>query len=74
MPRRLRKAKVHIARNSVPIAAAGVQINRTNFCPIIITDDDILQQKADQQKWKEGVQLVEDALEALGGTESGWQG
>lgn len=68
------KLKYIIARNSVPIAAAGVQINGTNFCPTIITDDDILQQKADQQKWKEGVQLMEYILEALGDAESGWQG
>ncbi|KAJ9488974.1 hypothetical protein VN97_g4334 [Penicillium thymicola] len=36
------------------------------LCPIIITDDDILQQEVDQRKWKEVVQLMEDILEALG--------
>ena len=43
-------------------------------CPITITDDDIVQQKIDQQKWEEGVQLMEDVPEALGGAENGWQG
>jgi hypothetical protein len=43
-------------------------------CPITITEDDIMQQKVDQQKWEAGVQLMEDVLESLGGAESGWQG
>ncbi|KAJ5940513.1 hypothetical protein N7516_000681 [Penicillium verrucosum] len=40
------------------------------LCPIIITDGDILQQKVDQQKWEEVVQLMEDILEALGQREA----
>ncbi|CAI7655958.1 unnamed protein product [Penicillium glandicola] len=43
-------------------------------CLITITNDDIRQQEIDQQKCEEGVQLMEDVLEALGGAESGWQG
>ncbi|KAI2711768.1 hypothetical protein CBS147333_1269 [Penicillium roqueforti] len=43
-------------------------------CLITFTDDDIVQQNLDQEKWEEGVQLMEDVLEALGGAENGWQG
>ena len=43
-------------------------------CPLTVTPADIAEQDADQQKWEEGVQLMEDVLEALGGSENGWQG
>lgn len=43
-------------------------------CPISVTEDDIAAQEADQRKWEEGVQLMEDVLDASGGAaENGWQ-
>ncbi|KZF23492.1 phosphotransferase enzyme family protein [Xylona heveae TC161] len=43
-------------------------------CPLRFTPADIAAQDADQQKWEEGVQLMEDVIDALGGAENGWQG
>ncbi|KAK2825770.1 hypothetical protein FQN49_007382 [Arthroderma sp. PD_2] len=43
-------------------------------CPLKFTAADITTQEADQQKWEEGVQMMETVLDALGGAENGWQG
>jgi hypothetical protein len=43
-------------------------------CPLSVTPDDIREQEHDLQKWEEGVQLMEDVLDSLGGVENGWQG
>ncbi|KAJ9196680.1 hypothetical protein DTO164E3_6210 [Paecilomyces variotii] len=43
-------------------------------CPLTVTPTEVAAQEVDQQKWEEGVQLMEDVLEALGGSENGWQG
>ncbi|EFQ97421.1 phosphotransferase enzyme family protein [Nannizzia gypsea CBS 118893] len=43
-------------------------------CPLQFTEADIAAQEFDQQRWEEGVQLKGDVLEALGGTEHGWDG
>jgi hypothetical protein len=43
-------------------------------CPLEVTAANIAAQKADQKKWEEGVQLMGDVLEALGGAENGWEG
>ncbi|GAB1211621.1 hypothetical protein ATERTT37_000744 [Aspergillus terreus] len=43
-------------------------------CPLSVTSDDIREQEHDLQKWEEGVQLMEDVLDSLGGVENGWQG
>ncbi|KAM5468853.1 hypothetical protein MauCBS54593_004848 [Microsporum audouinii] len=43
-------------------------------CPITVTAAGIAAQEEDQKKWEEGVQMMEDVLEALGGAENGWDG
>ncbi|QSS53026.1 phosphotransferase enzyme family protein [Histoplasma capsulatum var. duboisii H88] len=43
-------------------------------CPLTATPAEIAAQDVNQRKWEEGVQLMEDVLEALGGSENGWQG
>ncbi|KAE8151558.1 phosphotransferase enzyme family protein [Aspergillus avenaceus] len=43
-------------------------------CPLVYTTDDISKHEVDQLKWEEGVQLMEDVLDSLGGAENGWQG
>ncbi|KAK2800297.1 hypothetical protein FQN51_006205 [Onygenales sp. PD_10] len=43
-------------------------------CPLTVTSADIAEQAVDQRRWEEGVQMMEDVLEALGGAENGWEG
>ena len=43
-------------------------------CPLKVPAADIAAQEADQQQWEEGVQMMEDVLEALGGAPNGWDG
>lgn len=38
-------------------------------CPLEVTQADVA-----QRKWEEGVKMMEDVLEAMGGAENGWQG
>ncbi|GES58629.1 phosphotransferase enzyme family protein [Aspergillus terreus] len=48
--------------------------NDRQTCPLSVTPDDIREREHDLQKWEEGVQLMEDVLDSLGGVENGWQG
>lgn len=45
-------------------------------CPLaeLLTPASITSQDVDQQRWGEGVQMLEDVIEALGGAENGWDG
>lgn len=43
-------------------------------CPLKVSVCDIAEQKAEEQKWGEGVQMMENVLEALGGAPNGWDG
>ncbi|RJE24525.1 Phosphotransferase enzyme family [Aspergillus sclerotialis] len=43
-------------------------------CPLKVSASDIAVQKAEEQKWGEGVQMMENVLAALGGAPNGWDG
>lgn len=63
------------------LAGTGPPVGRT---PILTSLDSLFDKDKfwhvlnsimlDQQRWEEGVQLMEDVLEAVGGAENGWQG
>ena len=43
-------------------------------CPLLFTSQDILAQHAEQSKWMQGLELMNQILESLGTVDRGWHG